>query len=266
MPSYPVLVRITRRWMAAALGGLAFVAAGPAAAQPAKPLDVPYVPTPQPVVDRMLALGEVDAGTYVIDLGSGDGRIPVTAARQYGARALGVDLNPERIREANDNARQNGVADKVEFRQQDLFETPIGDAQVLTMYLLPNVNLQLRPRILEQLRPGSRVVSHAFTMQEWEPDHQETVGNSNLYLWIVPARVAGNWQVRPAASGQPFTLALSQAFQKVSGTATVGGRQVALQEVSLRGDELRFTLDGQAHVARVDGNAMTAPGWTATRG
>ncbi|KAF1022293.1 MAG: Geranyl diphosphate 2-C-methyltransferase [Paracidovorax wautersii] len=263
----PALAR-SRHWLAATIGGLAFMAAGPALAEP-RPLDVPYVPTPQAVVDRMLELGQVSRDTYVIDLGSGDGRIPVTAAQRYGARALGVDLNPERIREANTNARQNGVTDKVTFKEQNLFDTPIGEAQVLTMYLLPNINLQLRPRILqlrprilEELQPGARVVSHAFTMQEWEPDHQETVGTSNLYLWVVPARVAGTWQVQ---ADQPFTLALDQEFQKVSGSATVDGRQVPLADVTLRGAELTFTLDGQRHTARVNGRAMQASGWTATR-
>lgn len=256
----PVLAR-SRHWFAAAIGGLALMAAGPALAEP-RPLDVPYVPTPQAVVDRMLELGQVSRDTFVIDLGSGDGRIPVTAAQRYGARALGVDLNPERIREANANARESGVTDKVDFKEQNLFDTPIGQAQVLTMYLLPNVNLQLRPRILEELQPGARVVSHAFTMQEWEPDHQETVGTSNLYLWIVPARVAGTWQVQ---GSQPFTLALDQEFQKVSGSATVDGRQVPLADVTLRGAELAFTLDGQRHTARVNGHTMQASGWTATR-
>ncbi len=243
-----------RRLLAHALGACAFLGAGAALAA-SKPLDVPYVPTPQQVVDRMLELGEVTKDTYVIDLGSGDGRIPVTAAKEHGARAMGVDLNPERIKEANANAKEAGVTDKVTFKQQDLFDTPIGEAQVLTMYLLPRVNVQLRPRILEEMTPGSRIVSHAFDMAEWEPDQRESVDGRTVYLWIVPAKVEGTWKVE---GDQPFSLALTQEFQKVAGKATVAGKEVELTDVSLRGDELRFTLDGKAHTARVTDQGLQA--------
>ncbi|MBY0226077.1 MAG: class I SAM-dependent methyltransferase [Hyphomicrobium sp.] len=149
-------------------------------------LDVPYVPTPQPVVDKMLDMAGVTKNDVVIDLGSGDGRIPVTAAKQYGAKAIGVDINPERIREAQQNARAAGVEDKVEFKQQDLFKTDLGEATVLTMYLLAGVNMKLRPRILTELEPGTRVVSHSFDMGDWKPERTETVDGRTIHFWTVP--------------------------------------------------------------------------------
>ena len=156
-------------------------------------LDVVYVPTPRETVDRMLQVAEVGPKDYVIDLGSGDGRIAIAAGR-LGARALGVDLDPARIRDAELNAQRAGVTDRVTFRLQNLFETDLSEATVLTMYLLPSINVKLRPKILG-LRPGTRVVSHDFTMGDWKPDLTETV-NWRIHFWVVPARVAGNWQVR----------------------------------------------------------------------
>src|SRR5918992_2911163 len=144
-------------------------------------LDVPYVPTPQDVVDRMLDMAKLTKDDFHIDLGSGDGRIVITAAKR-GARSMGVDLNPTRIAEANENARKAGVTDRVTFVQGNLFEMDISKANVLTMYLLQGVNLQLRPRVLSELRPGSRVVSHAFSMNDWGPDQHVNVNGRNLYL------------------------------------------------------------------------------------
>lgn len=251
------------------VGGLLVQSSCANAADPVR-LDVPYVPTPQAVVDRMLELGEVDSEDYVIDLGSGDGRIPVTAASRYRARALGVDIDPQRIREAEQYAREARVSDRVEFRQEDLFQTPIAEATVLTMYLLPSVNLKLRPRILEELKPGTRVVSHAFNMGDWEPDQRDLVQNRSVFLWIVPARVAGEWRVTGGA--QPFTLTLEQKYQKVTGSARVGGRTVPLSNVELTGDELRFQLGDLPYVGRVRDGMMEAlsadgavPNWRAIR-
>lgn len=250
---------------AAGIGAAGFLSAGAAFAQQDRPLDVPYVPTPQTVVDRMLELGEVSASDYVIDLGSGDGRIPVTAAKRYGARAMGVDLNPKRIEEAVQNAKDNGVTDKVEFKNQNLFETPIGEADVLTMYLLPRVNVQLRPRILSELEPGSRVVSHAFDMDEWQPDRQETVEGKTVYLWIVPAQVDGSWTLQ---GDKPLTLNLKQQFQNVEGTASVNGKEVRLTDVSLRGKQLQFSIEGKTYKGVVDGSTLSAAdggNWRATK-
>ncbi len=164
-----------------------------------KELDTPYVPTPQPIVDRMLELAQVKPGDTVVDLGSGDGRIMITAAQKYGARGFGVELDPRLVRRSNDEARRVGVADRVKFLQQDLFKTDFHEANVLTLYLLPDVNMALRPRILAELKPGTRVVSHDYDMGVWRPEAQETlpapdkaVGarkESTVYLWIVPAKV-----------------------------------------------------------------------------
>ncbi|MFA7429784.1 MAG: class I SAM-dependent methyltransferase [Rhodospirillaceae bacterium] len=242
-------------WVLAA--ALAMGVAGTASAQS---LDVPFVPTPQEVVDRMLEMAEVGPDDYLIDLGSGDGRIPITAARLHKTRGMGVDLNPVRVAEAQAGAREAGVEDTVEFRVQDLFDTDISQATVLTMYLLPQVNLRLRPRILEELEPGTRVVSHAFDMDDWQPDAQDKVGTRQVFLWVVPAQVAGQWQIDSQEG--PLTISLSQTYQRIAGEAmTEGGRTLPLQNASLRGDEIRFTVapeDGEPRTfaGRVNGDTI----------
>ena len=219
---------------------------------------VPYVPTPQEVVERMLEIAKVGPHDYLIDLGSGDGRIVVTAAKKYGTRGFGVDLNPERIRESNENARRAGVADKVGFYQRDLFETSLSEATVITMYLLPRVNIELRPKLLE-LRPGTRLVSHDFDMGDWKPDHYDKMdaqdkyggagGSSEIYYWIVPAPVAGVWRWELPVSGKPLTyeLKLEQKYQVITGSASVGGRAVRLQNARLRGDEIRLAFTAEVN-------------------
>lgn len=151
-------------------------------------LDVPYVPTPMDVVEAMLDLAKVSKNDVVYDLGCGDGRIVVTAAKKYGATGIGVDLNPERIKEANENAKEKGVEKKVKFYEGNLFDFDFSKASVLTLYLLPDVNLQLMPKILKEMKPGSRVISHAFDMGNWEPDKQISVDGRTVYLWTVPKR------------------------------------------------------------------------------
>ncbi|MEZ0470035.1 SAM-dependent methyltransferase [Luteimonas salinilitoris] len=159
------------------------------APRPKREPDVIYVPTPQPVVDRMLELANLQEGDVLYDLGSGDGRIAITAAKDYGVRAVGIDINPVRIREANENAEKAGVTDRVTFREEDLFETDIGEASVVTLYLLQSLNVKLRPKLLSELKPGTRIVSHAFDMAgEWEPEHTEEVDGSSIYMWTVPER------------------------------------------------------------------------------
>jgi SAM-dependent methyltransferase len=177
-----------RRCARGAVLALAFVAAG-ATAQTAPPaLDVPYVPTPAPVVNAMLKLAQVKRGDVLYDLGSGDGRIVIAAARRYGVRGTGVDIDPQRVREANANARKAGVAKQVRFLNEDLFAIDFSDATVVTLYLLPRINLQLRPKLLAELKPGTRIVSHGFDMGDWQPERVVEVGSSTLYLWIVPPR------------------------------------------------------------------------------
>lgn len=155
-------------------------------AQQGPQLDVPYVPTNQKVVDAMLELAGVSDNDVVYDLGCGDGRIVITAAKKYGASGRGIDIDPERIREARENARQAGVEDQVEFVEADLFESDFSEASVVTLYLLSSVNMKLRPILLKQLKPGTRIVSHAFDMGDWEPEETRTIDGARIYLWTVP--------------------------------------------------------------------------------
>lgn len=155
--------------------------------------DVVYVPTPQEVVDEMLALAKVTKDDIIYDLGSGDGRIPITAAQKFGTRGFGIDINPERIKEANANAQKAKVTDRVKFLNQDLFQTDISKATVVTLYLLPTLNVKLRPQLFKQLKPGTRVVSHDFDMGEWKPDRVvKTKEGSTIYLWTIPKQVPAN--------------------------------------------------------------------------
>ena len=217
---------------------------------------VPYVPTPQEVVERMLQMAKVSANDYLIDLGSGDGRIVVTAAKKHGARGFGVDINPTRVAEALDNAKKAGVTDKAAFYQRDLFQTELSQATVITMYLLPRVNMELRPKLLD-LKPGTRIVSHDFSMDDWKPDafvkldvkekYGGAGGQSDVYLWMVPAKVAGNWrwELSPGGRGakpQTYAVTLGQTFQVVTGSANVNGRNIPLQNVKLQGDEISFSF------------------------
>jgi SAM-dependent methyltransferase len=190
------------------------------------------------VVDAMLALAEVRPNDYVLDLGSGDGRILIAAARSHGARGLGVDIDPARVREAEANARAAQVSDRVQFRRQDLFRTPLREADVVTLYLTQDVNLRLRPRLLAELRPGTRVVSHDFNMGDWRPDQRQRIGSANIYLWVVPARVAGRWTL--SGDGRTATVELQQAYQRLEGRVAGGPR---IEQGQVNGDRVRFIAD-----------------------
>lgn len=155
---------------------------------PERAPDVPYVPTPQPVVDAMLEVAGVKPGDVLYDLGSGDGRIVVTAAQRFGVRGVGIDINPERIQEAEANARAAGVERLTEFRQEDIFKADFGDATVVTMYLLPSVNNRLKPKLLNDLKPGTRIVSHAFDIEGWEPERIIEADGRTIYFWVVPEK------------------------------------------------------------------------------
>jgi SAM-dependent methyltransferase len=226
-------------------------------------LDVPYVATDLEVVDAMLGLAEVKPGDYVIDLGSGDGRILIAAARSNGARGFGVDIDPARIRESNENARAAGVASRVTFRRQDLFATPLAEADVLTLYLLPEVNLRLRPRILAEMRPGARVVSHDFDMGDWRWDQRQRIGSATIYLWTVPARIAGNWML--SAGGRSYPLVLAQQYQRLTGTAGTA----RIEQGALNGERIRFRADlgdgRRTFEGRVGGNRIEGSDWHAER-
>lgn len=245
-----------RKLVLAGIASLGFIMAQPARA--AYTLDVPFVPTPYEVVDRMLEIAQVGPDDHVIDLGSGDGRIAIAAVRKYGARsALGVDLNPERVAEARANAESAGVSDKVEFREADLFETDFSSATVLTMYLLPDVNLALRDTILK-LAPGTRVVSHAFDMDEWEADVYERVDGRSVLMWVVPARVEGRWRLE--GPDGVMQLDLQQQFQQISGTAGTAQATALPVSGSLNGAAIRLVV-GEGDSARtftgnVQGDSM----------
>lgn len=246
----------TFRRLIAGLAWLALACPCTAAAQGlGKELDTPYVPTPQAVVDRMLDMAQVKAGDIVIDLGSGDGRIMITAAQRHGAQGFGVEIDPRLVQRSNEEARRLGVADRVKFLRQDLFNTDFHEANVLTLYLLPDVNIALRPKILAELKPGTRVVSHDYDMREWRPDAEETIPvpgktvgmrkESTVYLWIVPARVEGEWIFELSSGGKArkTRLVLQQSFQFVSGSVELTGQgDVPVSDGRLRGEELRLVL------------------------
>ena len=205
--------------------------------------DVPYVPTPPVVVEEMLRLAAVGPDDFVIDLGSGDGRILIAAAKKFGARGVGVDLDPDRISESVANAGAAGVADRVAFLRQDLFKFDIGQATVVTMYLLPSVNLRLRPRLLRELKPGTRLVSHDFDMGDWQPDQKSTV-RKNVFLWIVPARVDGRWRTTLAlpAGERSYEIEIKQKFQEIDGVARYGKKIADLWNAKLQGDRVSFVM------------------------
>ena len=230
----------------------------------------PYVPTPQVVVDQMLRMAAVGESDFVVDLGSGDGVIVLTAAKQFKAAGMGVDIDPELVKLSNDSARNLGVADRVRFLQQDVYKADLSRASVLTLYLLPGMMLSLRPKIFNELKPGVRVVSHDYHLGEWQPDDQISldvpekekvngVPKATIYLWHVPARVAGKWEVR-VAGGETYELNLRQRFQVIEGSAAAGGKPLRPQQLTLRGSEFSFALaDGKGTVrfsGQVKNNTM----------
>lgn len=204
-------------------------------------LDVPFVPSDRRVVNAMFKLGAVDADDVVYDLGSGDGRIVVAAARDRGARAVGVEIDHQRVAHAESYAAQVGVDHMVSFVEYDLLHADFSPATVVTLYLLHCVNMELRPRLLEELRPGTRVVSHAFDMGDWKPDRKISAGGVGIFLWVVPARVAGTWDWI-SAQGRSFRVRLTQTFQQVTGEAWVDGRPARLKDAVLWGDWLELVL------------------------
>lgn len=287
------LGRIRRGWRSAAVALLAALPALSPAAEQHALADVPYVPTPPAVVDVMLGVAGVGPEDYVIDLGSGDGRVVIAAAKQRSARGLGVEIDGALVGAARREAQREGVAGRVEFKEQNLFSTDIGRATVVTMYLYPRLMMQLRPRLFAELKPGTRVVSHDFDMERWRPDGRVTVPvpdkpygppSSEVYLWIVPANAAGAWKWRSMAGAEAvdYEITLVQNFQMLDGGGAVAGRPVRLEGGRMRGDEIRLVLavEGGGRTlrhefrGRVNGDAISGkalpPGggeldWTATR-
>lgn len=256
----------------------------PARAQPY--FDVPFVPTPHVVIDEMLRLAKVTPQDYVMDLGSGDGRVLIRAARHFGARGMGVDLDADLVAESTASAAEAGVSDRVSFLQQDLFKTDFSRATVITMYLLPGVMMRLQPRLLE-LKPGTRLVSHDFRLGEWKPDVTTQI-RKNTFLWIVPAKVAGQWRLRVElpGGGHDIDLELRQQYQEIDGHGRFGSRHAQIWEPRLSGDQVSFVMvddrdrDNEAalyfegrvsgdliegRVRRGTGNAQTVHAWRAVR-
>jgi hypothetical protein len=222
--------------------------------------DVIWVPTPQSLVERMLQMAKVTSNDYVIDLGSGDGRTVITAAKKFGAHALGVEYNPDMVELSKRNAQKEGVSDKAQFMKADIFETDISKATVITLYLLPSLNVKLRPTILN-LKPGTRVVSHAFTMDDWSPDQVDSSEGRTAYMWIVPAKVGGTWKIDMGGKQEAAEASFTQQYQNVAGTVKTGAKQAQLSNGKLRGDTVTFSLadDGGAKrdfTGHVNGNRI----------
>lgn len=224
-------------------------------------LDVPYEPSSEQVVRAMIEIAKVGKNDLVYDLGCGDGRIVIAAAQQAGARGVGVDLDPERIRESRENARRANVTDRVQFFQQDLFQTEISKATVVMLYLWPEVNLRLRPRLLRELKPGTRVVSHSHDMGSWEPDETITApGGHRVHCWVIPANVTGIWEWDMPGGKERYVLKLNQQFQRVSGTVQLESDEIPVKNLNLRGDQLQFTVErffkGQIQTLRFTGRVQ----------
>jgi SAM-dependent methyltransferase len=229
--------------------------------------DVIWVPTPQALVDKMLDIAKVTPKDYVIDLGSGDGRTVITAAKR-GVKALGIEYNPDMVELSKRNAAKEGVSDRASFTKADLFETDFSQATVITMFLLPDINIKLRPKILN-LKPGTRIVSNSFTMGDWAADETANVKDGcasycTALLWIVPAKVEGAWQL---GDGE---LALTQTYQMISGTLRRGGNTVKIANGKLNGEQITFNAGGTLYSGRVSGNSIegtlsTGGNWKATR-
>ncbi len=252
MPSRHALLTVF--FIVALLPGLATAQAKPAeeftphVGQAGK--DVIWVPTPKSLVEKMLKMAEVKPSDVVFDLGSGDGITVITAAKQFGVRATGIEYNPDMVELSKRNAQKEGVADKAQFIRGDIFATDFSKATVLTMYLLPYLNLKLRPTILN-MKPGTRVVSHAFTMDDWAPDQTDSTEGRTAYLWIVPAKVEGLWKFDKG------TLELKQKFQTFEGVFRNGdGMSWRATSTNLRGDQISFSIGSATYTGRVSGPVM----------
>jgi hypothetical protein len=230
----------------------------------------PYVPTPQVVVDQMLRVANVGANDYVIDLGSGDGVIVLTAAQRYQARGMGVDIDPELVKLANAEAARLGIADRAKFQVTDVFKADLSRASVVTLYLLPGMMIDLRPKIFNELKPGTRVVSHDYHFDDWRPDDSVTFDapekvkingtpRATVYLWLIPARIGGRWTVQ-VEGGETYDVTWRQNYQSVEAIARSAGGTLKLQDAVLRGEKLQFALTSrgtrQLYTGRVTNDAM----------
>jgi len=203
--------------------------------------DVIWVPTPDELVNKMLTMAKVTPKDYVVDLGAGDGKIAIAAGKRFGATAVGIEYNPDMAKLAQCLVQAEGVTDKVRIIQGDIFKEDFSKATVVTMYLLPELNMCVRHRLLA-MKPGTRVTSHAFTMGEWVPDESFDAEYRDAYLWIVPARVGGSWRFRNASGSIDFTVSLAQNFQDIGGEVNVGGSKQPLLGALLQGESIRFAF------------------------
>ena len=222
--------------------------------------DVIWIPTPEGLIDKMLTAAKVTDKDKLFDLGAGDGIIAITAARKYGAQSVGIEYNPDMAQFARRKVAEAGMNDKVRIITGDIFQEDFSSATVVTLYLMPHLNMKLRPTLLK-MKPGTRVVSHAFTMGDWEPDETMSFNHTQGYFWVVPAQIEGSW-VMNGFDGGPIRVNLSQSFQNIGGTLTRGGQSFAMLGAKLRGDEVKFqfiTPDRKVHAfsGRVEGGRLT---------
>jgi hypothetical protein len=232
--------------------GVMVALAQSATAQASRSPDVHFVPTPHEVVAAMLKVANVRRNDVLFDLGSGDGRIVIAAAKKYGTRGTGIDIDSVRVAEGRLGARKAGVANKAKFERADLFQTDLREATVVTLYLLPTLNVKLRPKLYAELRPGSRVVSHAFDMGSWKPDSTFMVGTSAVFYWVIPTNVGGEW-VLTVPGGKEYTLRLTQKFQHVEGTAELNGKRVPVSAAGVYGDKLILEIADRDGPVRLTG-------------
>jgi SAM-dependent methyltransferase len=230
--------------------------------------DVIWVPTPQSLVERMLQMANVKPNEIVFDLGSGDGRTVITAAKKFGAKATGIEYNPDMVELSKRNAEKEGVSARAQFMKADIFQTDFSQADVLTLYLLPSLNVKLRPTILK-MKPGTRVVSHAFTMDDWQPDQTDSSEGRTAYMWIVPAPVEGTWTLEGGRE-----MILRQKYQVVDGSLKGDTQMLQIRDGKLRGDQISFGVNNATYTGRVNGDRIEGtvkPGtggetkWVATR-
>jgi SAM-dependent methyltransferase len=243
-PFYVILACLLVVSASTLLPGHQAASQGISAGQDKIKLDVPYEPSSEEVVKAMLEIAKVGKDDLVYDLGCGDGRIVIAAAQKAGAHGVGVDLDPDRIKESLENARKANVSHRVQFFQQDLFETDISKATVIMLYLWPEVNLKLRPRLLRELKPGTRVVSHSHDMGSWKHDQtMRTQDGHRVYFWVIPANVTGTWEWTLPGEKERYVMKLSQQFQLVSGVLQSGSHEIPVKNLELRGDRLQFVAE-----------------------
>ena len=260
---FPVLLAGLSAWAQANTTPSGAPATKPAAYEPVRGQagkDVIWIPTPEGLIDKMLDAAKVTEQDRLFDLGAGDGIIAITAARKFGTRAVGIEYNPDMAQFARRKVAEAGVSDKVRIITGDIFKEDFSSATVVTLYLMPHLNMKLRPTLL-QMKPGTRVVSHAFTMGDWEPDESFSYQHSQGYFWVVPAQVEGSWVMR-GLDGGPIRMNINQLFQNIGGTLTTGGQTRSMMGAKLRGEELKFqftTPDQKVHsfTGRVEGERIT---------